>query len=88
VFKEQSGPRRRDFIGTECRIRTGSVDEEFGQARVEDGQAGLLIQVRSDGKFKRGPRAIIIDYDREREAYIVEAYDALLDEKAAQKARR
>ena len=88
VFREQTGKRRRDFVGTVCRIRTGTIDDRYGQASVEDGGAGLIIQVRGDTKLKRGERALIVDYDREREAYIVEAYDALLEEEAQQKARR
>ncbi len=88
VFTTKPSRRRIELIGSEVRIRTGSVDDTFGQAILEDGQAGMLIQVRNEsGTLKRGDRALIIDFDREREAYIVEAYDAMLDE-ANTKARR
>jgi hypothetical protein len=89
VFQAHSGKRRIDFVGSEVRIRTGSVDGEYGQAELDDGKAGLIIQVRNDtGTLKRGDRALIIDFDREQEAYIVEAYDAMLEDDAAAKARR
>lgn len=89
VFDTKAGPQRIDFIGSEVRIRTGSVDTEFGQAELDDGQAGMIIQVRNEGgKLKRGDRALIIDFDRETEAYVVEAYDAMLEDEAAAKARR
>ena len=88
VFKTRSGARRRDFVGTVCQIRTGSVTDEHGQATLDDGGAGLIIQVRGGAhNFKRGERALIVDYDREQEAYIVEAYDALLEEEADAQSR-
>jgi hypothetical protein len=90
IFRQRHGKSRIDYVGSVCRIQTGRVDTEFGQATVEDGGAGLIIQVRDEGgALKRGDSALIIDYDREQEAYIVEAYDALLkEEKAGRRARR
>lgn len=89
VFTAKKEKRRIDIVGSVVRIKTGTVDNEFGQADFDDGQAGMLIQVRNDsGKLKRGDAALIIDFDREKEAYIVEAYDAMLEDEAAAKARR
>jgi hypothetical protein len=91
VFQTTTGKKRIEFVGSVCEIRTGSVNDGFGQAEIADGGAGQIIQVRSaDGALKRGDRALIIDFDREREAYIVEAYDSMLDEQdeAAQRARK
>lgn len=89
VFSSHTGRKRIEFIGSEVRIRTGSVDAAFGQAELDDGGAGVIIDVRNDdGNLKRGDRALIIDFDREKEAYIVEAYDAMLEDDAAAKARR
>lgn len=90
LFKLKVGPRRQDYVGTVCRISTGRVDGKFGQATVEDGAGGLIIQVRIDAgaEIKRGDQALIIDYDREREAYVIEAYDAMVEEEASQRARK
>jgi hypothetical protein len=94
VFKTTEGRRSAELVGTVCRIRTGSVDDKFGQAIVQDGGAELLVDVRIEtrtgqpAQLKRGDRAIIIDYDQEREAYVVEAYDAMLEEEEAGKAAR
>lgn len=89
VFQAKSGKRRIELVGSTVRIRTGSVDDGYGQAELDDGKAGMILQVRNDdGKLKRGDRALIIDFDREKEAYIVEAYDAMLEDEAAGKARR
>lgn len=75
VFQPKSAKRRVDFVGTTCRIRTGSVDDSFGQAEVEDGGAGLIVEVRATpGTLKRGSTALIIDYDAQHEAYLVEHY--------------
>ncbi len=76
LFNARSAKRRIDFVGTVCRIRTGQVDEKFGQAEVADGGAGLIVEVRATaGTLKRGGAALIIDYDAEREAYLVEVFD-------------
>ncbi|MEQ9320786.1 MAG: glycine zipper family protein, partial [Polyangiaceae bacterium] len=81
IFRHRGGARRKDFVGTVCRVQTGRVSDRFGQATVEDGGAGLVIPVRIDtGELERGDRALIVDYDAEREAYVIEAYDDLLKE--------
>ena len=50
------------------------VDGGFGQAEAVVGTDHLLIQVRCDGANapSRGQEALIIHYDDEREAYLVE----------------
>jgi len=90
VFKSVSAKGRRDYVGSVVRVRTGRVDERFGQADLTDGGSHMVIPVRIDtSTLKRGDDALIIDYDSEREAYIVEAYESLMDDKSAkQKARR
>ena len=54
VFALKEGKSNRDYIGHTCRITTGSVDEGFGQATLEDGGTVLQIPVRCDaGKLAR-----------------------------------
>lgn len=74
VFAFREGKSNRDYVGHTCTISTGSVDEGFGQATVEDGGTVLVIPVRCDrqGKLARGDKALIIDFDLERQAYVVE----------------
>jgi hypothetical protein len=92
VFRTTEGRKSAELVGTVCRIRTGTVDETFGQASVQDGGAELLLDVRIDARsgaeLKRGDRAIIIDYDQERDRYVVEPYDAMLEEEKASTAAR
>ena len=73
-FKTHEGQRRRDFLGAECSVTTSRVDARFGQAEIDDGGAGLLVQVRCDlaNPLTRGQRALVIDFDERREAYVVE----------------
>ncbi len=80
VFRVNQGKRRGDFVGQICQVRTGRVDANFGQAELDDGGAGLVIQVRSDAPFKRGQRGLIIEFDDERQAYLVEPYDDVVGE--------
>jgi hypothetical protein len=81
VFDVKQAKTRSDYIGTTCEITTGRVDGDFGQANVEDGGTVLVIPVRCDkpdAKLGRGTRALIIDYDDERHAYVVEPYENVL----------
>lgn len=85
VFVVASAKKRADYIGSVCTITTGHVDARFGQARLVDGGDDLLIDVRcdkEDTKLERHSRALIIDYDDAREAYLVEAMDSVMGNKA------
>lgn len=86
VFAIREGKSNRDYVGHTCTITTGHVDDGFGQATVEDGGTVLVIPVRCDrtGKLARGDRALIIDFDDARQAYVVEpAVDMLPDAKSS-----
>lgn len=74
VFAVREGKSNADYIGHVCTITTGRVDNGFGQATIEDGGTVLDIAVRCElpGKLARGDKALIIEFDRERQAYIVE----------------
>ncbi len=74
VFQVTEGKFNRDYIGHSCTLTTGRVDASFGQATIEDGGTVLVIAVRcdQDNKLVRGDRVLVIDFDTEREAYVVE----------------
>lgn len=80
VFAVKEAKSNADYIGHGCTITTGSVDDNFGQATVEDGGTVLVIQVRCEheGKLARGDKALIIDFDPARQAYVVESSADLL----------
>jgi hypothetical protein len=74
VFAPKHAPAKSDFVGRTCVIRTGSVTEKLGEATLHDGGAGLVLRVRVEGgkQLSRGEQALIVDYDAERETYLVE----------------
>lgn len=80
VFAVREGKSNADYVGHGCTVTTGRVDDGFGQATVEDGGNVLVIQVRCDrpGRLARGDRALIIDFDPARQAYVVEPSGDLL----------
>lgn len=86
VFNVTEGKSNRDYIGHSCTITTGHVDAGFGQATIEDGGTVLVISVRCDlkGKLARGDRALVIDFDTAREAYVVEPIAEVLTAEPAE----
>ncbi|HEY5936393.1 MAG TPA: hypothetical protein VIU61_17195, partial [Kofleriaceae bacterium] len=85
IFEIREGKTNEDYVGHMCTISTGNVDENFGQATVEDGGTVLVIPVRCDkpGKLARNDKALIIEFDPERQAYVVEpSIDMLVAEDA------
>ena len=64
LFRTAVTPQHRDQLGRICTITTLRVDERYGQAEIEDGGAGLILQVRSQepDRLHRGDRAVIFDY--------------------------
>lgn len=80
VFELKEGKSNKDYVGFFCTVTTGRVDEGFGQATVEDGGTVLVIPVRCDkpGALNRGAKALIIEFDTSREAYVVEPTNDLI----------
>ena len=77
VFHIHKASTRRSFIGQECEVLTGWVDGRFGQAEIADGGAGLTVQVRCDheNRMAKGVNALVVSFDDEREAYVIEPLD-------------
>lgn len=80
VFELKEGKSNQDYVGHTCTVTTGHVDEGFGQATVEDGGTVLVIPVRCDkpGALQRNDKALIIDFDTDRHAYVVEPVTDML----------
>lgn len=86
VFSTPGARGRASFVGSVCRVATGRVDADFGQAEVDDGGAGLLVQVRctEENQLRRGAQALIFDYDPTREVFrVVPLEDDLLKDAKA-----
>jgi hypothetical protein len=65
LFRSDRTIQRRDFVGKLCTVTTLRVDSGFGMAEHDDGQAGLLLQVRCNqpNSLTRGSRARVVRYD-------------------------
>ena len=68
------------LVGRTCVVRTGRVDEHFGQAELLNSQ--ILIHVRCDheNKLKKGSEALVIDYHKAKDVYGVEPMRIVLGE--------
>ncbi|HET7542449.1 MAG TPA: glycine zipper family protein [Polyangiaceae bacterium] len=79
VFTQRSATSHSDLIGKTCVVRTGTVTSNFGEASLEDGGAGLVLRVRVDRELpvKRGDQMLIVEWDRERESFLVEPLDEI-----------
>lgn len=61
------------ILGRTAIVRTAQVTGDYGTATVDDGGAGLILQVRHDGagQFTRGDRVVLIEYLESQHAYRV-----------------
>lgn len=66
-------PAEPSILGRTAIVSTPSVAADYGQATVDDGGAGLILQVRHSGPeaFKRGDRVVLIEYLQQQHAYRV-----------------
>ncbi len=73
LFKLADQHIEKTIVGQVGIVRTGRVDKKFGEARVEDGGAGLLVKVRSykDEVFERGDRIVLLEYVESKNIYKV-----------------
>jgi hypothetical protein len=74
LFHFEPGRRRHTLVGEACTITTGRVDAGFGQADAIVGGDHLLVQVRCllPNALCKGARALIVSWDDDRDAFIVE----------------
>lgn len=81
IFDTHSAIKSKDLIGEVVEVQTSRVDEKFGQAILEDGGAGLILQVRCrlEQNLKKGDRALIVRFDGDDESYRIEPMN--IDEK-------
>lgn len=80
LFETEFAPDRHQAVGSTCKIRTLVVTDRLGDAEVLTGPTkGSLIRVRADeGRFSRGDVAVIIDYDQQTEAFVIDDLDEML----------
>ena len=73
-FQLARGRENSSLIGETCELSTGRVDGGFGQAHAQVEGDDLLFQVRCDSPnaLRRGDRVLIVSFDRQRHAFVVE----------------
>jgi hypothetical protein len=82
AFTPPVAQKHAGLVGKMCTIRTGTVNERFGEATLEDGGAGVVVRVRIDTgqKLGRGDQAVIVGYDPEKQEFTVAPMEGLLDD--------
>ena len=76
AMRAGQGARRHQLVGRTCTVRTSRVDTTFGQAEVDDGS--MIIDVRTTdptAELVHGARALIFNYDGDREVFLVAPLD-------------
>jgi hypothetical protein len=76
MFKNVETTSSNNLVGKDATIATSTVSETFGQARVFNNGAEILVDVRCDPEhiFKQGDKVLVIQYLKENHAYIVAPY--------------
>lgn len=64
---------QRPMLGRYAEVRSAEVTKTHGQVWLDDGGAGLILQVRAEksGQFVRGDRVVLIEYLEQQNAYRV-----------------
>jgi len=73
IFQSANQEVQKTILGQVAVVRTGRVDKNFGEAKVEDGGAGLIVKVRSykDEEFKRGDKVVLLEHVTAENVYKV-----------------
>ena len=73
LFKKSLTQSVKYILGQTAVVRTSRVDNEFGEAVLDDGGAGLILKVRTlgDARFSHGDRVILLEYVEAENSYRV-----------------
>ncbi|EMU9120699.1 OB-fold-containig protein [Providencia stuartii] len=77
LAKSNTPKTAQRLMGKLATVRSGEVTEHKGEAILEDGGAGLILQIRASAteNIKRGDRVVIISYDPVSHSYNVVTED-------------
>lgn len=61
------------ILGQTAVVRSSRVDQDFGEAFLDDGGAGLILKVRAIGgtQFHHGDKVVLLEYDANKNSYRV-----------------
>ena len=78
MFKSVETTTSHNLVSKDATVATGQVTETFGQARVFNDGAEILLDVRCapEHSIKMGDKVLLIDYEKDQHAYIVAPYSS------------
>lgn len=64
LFKTHDAVTKSDLVGRIAVVKTSSVTPEFGQAILDDGEAGMLLDIRAEESeaLKKDDEVILVEY--------------------------
>jgi hypothetical protein len=73
LFQKTQQESSKHVLGQTAIVRTSRVDQEFGEAMLQDGGAGLILKVRASAgeSFVKGDRVVLLEYLKDKNAYRV-----------------
>lgn len=73
MFRAHQAVKKSSLIGNECIVKTLSVQEDFGQGELTDGEAGLLLDIIAiePNDISKGDTVLLLEYDKARDCYLV-----------------
>ena len=81
LFEKATSNTSKRVLGQTAIVRTSKVDNSFGEATMDDGGAGLILKVRTDGDtvFKKGDKVVPFAYQQDSNSYLVISEDEFLN---------
>ncbi|MCJ8319745.1 MAG: YqiJ family protein [Colwellia sp.] len=76
MFKSVETTTSQNLVGSEATVVTGKVTGSFGQARVFNEGAEILLDVRCDDQhsLSKGDKGLLIEYTSDSHTYIIAPY--------------
>lgn len=73
LFQKATQETVKQVLGQTAIVRTSRVDNDFGEATLDDGGAGLILKVRTTGsdEFTKGDRVVIYEKLSDQNIYRV-----------------
>jgi hypothetical protein len=72
LFQRVEAASANSLLARSAIVRSAEVTEQHGTATLEDGGAGLILQVRaSPGQFQRGDSVVLVEYIEAQNAFRV-----------------
>jgi len=73
MFKKLDYDETKYILGQVAIVRSGVVDQQRGEAELNDGGAGLILNIRATGDdtFSKGDEVVVVEYIEETNLYRV-----------------